>query len=357
MYIVQAPTQNNLIETKFSSSHLHQTFTMSILSSFFFLLTVILLHSFPIPTISTSSNILYDVYPFVRVYTNGTIQRFFGQDRVPPSPTDPTTLVHSKDIQIQPGLSVRIFLAHNPTHKKLPLVIYFHGGGFFSESAFSPTYHHHLNSIASKAKVIVVSVNYRLAPEFLLPAAYEDSWAALKWTFSRNTDIWVRNYADFARVYLGGDSVGANIAHQMSIRVGSNFKSKIVGMFLSCPYFWGKRAIGKEAEYTYSETLGKVWTYAYPKCPGGLDNPMVNPGMDPGLRNVGCKRVLVHVAGLDVLRYRGLYYGEVLKKSGWCGVVKVVEVPREEHVFFLLNSTSPNSRAYIQKLAYFLNDQ
>ncbi|KAK6143534.1 hypothetical protein DH2020_023882 [Rehmannia glutinosa] len=258
------------------------------------------------PTNSTEP-ILYDIYPFIRVYKNGTIQRFIGQDFAPAS-TDPTSGVHSKDVKFSENhnISARLYLPKiknpNPA-QKLPLLIYFHGGGFFTESAFSPTYHHHLNSLVAKAKVIAVSVNYRLAPENPLPIAYQDSWLALKWTFShskggKGKEPWLGNYADFGRVYLGGDSAGANIAHQMSIR----------------------RAIGNESAYAYAEGLmQKLWVYAYPNSRLGLDDPLVNPGMDPGLKMVGCKRVLVYVAGNDVLRFRGWYYKEKLEKSRWDG--------------------------------------
>jgi hypothetical protein len=61
------------------------------------------------------------------------------------------------------------------------VLLYFHGGAFVVESAFGPAYHHYVNALASRAGVLAVSVNYRLAPEHPLPAAYDDSWGALQW--------------------------------------------------------------------------------------------------------------------------------------------------------------------------------
>ena len=69
-----------------------------------------------------------------------------------------------------------------------PVVVYFHGGGFVVDSVASPAYHRYLNSVASKAGVLAVSVNYRLAPEHPLPAAYDDSWAALSGAASGAAD-------------------------------------------------------------------------------------------------------------------------------------------------------------------------
>ncbi|KAH6813391.1 alpha/beta-Hydrolases superfamily protein [Perilla frutescens var. frutescens] len=331
--------------------------------SLIFLPLIFTLHS--IPTISTDP-ILYDIYPFIRVYKNGTIQRFIGQDFAPPS-TDPSTAVRSKDVKFSPqlNLTARLYLPTNSAAgRKLPLLIYFHGGGFFTESAFSPTYHHHLTSLVARAQIVAVSVNYRLAPEHLLPTAYQDSWVALKWTFShyggKGSEPWLNSYANFEYLYLGGDSAGGNIAHRMAIRVGSEKPGggiKVKGMFLNCPYFLGKKAIGNESANAnaYAETqMQKLWEHAYPKS-GGLDDPMVNPGMDPGLKMVGCKRVLVYVAGNDVLKWRGEYYAAALGRSGWKGEVKVVEVEGENHVFNLINPNSSKAIAMLRVLASFLN--
>ncbi|KAK4424187.1 putative carboxylesterase 12 [Sesamum alatum] len=312
---------------------------------------------------NSNSDILYDIYPFIRVYKNGRIQRFIGQDFAPAG-LDPKTGVHSKDVKFATKLNIsaRLYLPRNasPAHK-LPLLLYFHGGGFFTESAFSPTYHRHLNSLVARARVIAISVNYRLAPEHLLPIAYQDSWLALKWSFSHlrgnGKEPWLRKYADFGHVYLGGDSAGGNIAHQMAIRVGLESPDpdiKVNGMFLNCPYFLGKKA-NESADNGFAETqMEKLWLYAYPNS-SGLDDPMVNPVMDPGLKRVGCKRVLVYVAEKDVLRVRGWQYKEALERSGWVGEVKVVQVEGENHVFNLINPTSPKALAMLRMIAGFLN--
>ncbi|KAL3652252.1 hypothetical protein CASFOL_001933 [Castilleja foliolosa] len=211
------------------------------------------------------------------VYKNGTIQIFIGQDFASQSPTDLTAEVHSKDITFSQkyNLSARIYLPAQTTYKprKIPLLIYFHGGGFFTKSAFSSSYHNHLNRLVAKARVLAVSVNYILAPEKPLPIAYQYSWLALKWSFSHSKgngpEPWLTKYADFGNVYLGGDSAGANIAHNMAIRVGLENPVpgiKIDGLFLNCPYFLGKRTIGNETGDAYAlNQMQRLWVYGYPK--------------------------------------------------------------------------------------------
>ncbi|CAA0830932.1 Probable carboxylesterase 2 [Striga hermonthica] len=332
------------------------------ISSLIFFLSIATFHSLSQATAPNSADpILYDILPFIRVYRNGTVQRFIGQDYAPPSPNTPDPGgVLSKDVNVSDnlGLSARIYRPSRKPHGsgKLPLLIYFHGGGFFTESAFSPSYHRHLSLLAARARVVALSVNYRLAPENPLPAAYEDSWLALKWSLN-STEPWLTKFADFGRLYLGGDSAGANIAHHMAIRVGSeNPGFKISGMFLNCPYFLGKRTIGNESAYPYLKTqMQKLWLYAYPNNGLGLDNPLVNPDKDPNLSKLGCGRVAVFVAGNDGLRFRGRSYVGALRKSEWKGKVRIVEFKGEDHVFNLGKPDSPNAVLMLKLLAYFLN--
>uniref|UniRef100_A0A0E0ECB3 Alpha/beta hydrolase fold-3 domain-containing protein n=1 Tax=Oryza meridionalis TaxID=40149 RepID=A0A0E0ECB3_9ORYZ len=79
--------------------------------------------------------------------------------------------------------------------RRLPIVVYFHGGSFCTESAFCRTYHRYATFLASRAGALVVSVEYRLAPEHPIPAAYDDAWAALQWVASLS-DPWFADYGD-----------------------------------------------------------------------------------------------------------------------------------------------------------------
>ncbi|KAK6135678.1 hypothetical protein DH2020_030581 [Rehmannia glutinosa] len=332
-------------------------FTMSIKTFIFLNLLIFISLS---PSISTNtSNILYDIFPFIRVYTDGTIQRFIGTDVVPPS-IDPTAGVRSKDIIIGPilNLTARLFLPKTADPgNKIPLLVYFHGGGFFTESASSPSYQTHLNSVVGEANVVAVSVNYRLAPEHPLPIGYEDSWLALKWVFN-GTEDWIKNYVDFGRVFVGGDSAGANIAHNMAIRVGLDKTGRVSlnGLFLNCPHFWGKKPIGsgEVSNKQVKSVMENIWVRAYPNTMG-FDDPLLNPGLDPNLWRLGCRRVLVYVAGNDILRGRGFYYKEALRKSKWKGVVKVVEAQGEEHDFGVRFPNTTNAIKLVKRFASFLN--
>ncbi|KAI3446014.1 hypothetical protein Pfo_002679 [Paulownia fortunei] len=310
--------------------------------------------------------ILHDFSPMLRAYKDGRVERLTGQDFVPAS-VDPQTGVQSKDVEISPEINVsaRLYLPGNANpSKKLPLLVYFHGGGFAVESPFSPLYHKHLNFLVAEANVVAVSVNYRLAPEHPLPIAYEDSWLALKWVASQSTEEgheeWIKDYADLNRVYLGGDSAGGNIAHNIAIRVGTEKLDGInlSGIFLNCPFFGGEDPIESEAKdqfIIWKSFTDKLWFYVCPSM-SGCDEPWINPAKDQKLSSLGCRRVLVYVAEKDFLKDRGWYYKETLSKSGWDGDVEFVEVTGQDHVFSVFSPDGEHGMAMLKKVASFINE-
>ncbi|XVF01235.1 hypothetical protein REPUB_Repub04eG0070500 [Reevesia pubescens] len=94
-------------------------------------------------------------------------------------------------------------------------------------------------------------------------------------------------------------------------------------------------------------------------CPttNGYDDPRINPGNDPNLKNPGCTRMLVFVAEKNLLRHRGWYYHEMLKKSGWSGEMEIIESPGEDHGFHLLNPTRENDMTMLKRIVSFMNQE
>ncbi|PIA46354.1 hypothetical protein AQUCO_01500108v1 [Aquilegia coerulea] len=309
---------------------------------------------------SIDNQVVFDFPPFLRVYKDGHEERIRNVVFIPPS-YDLITGVSSKDVVIDPqtNVSARLYLPKVKTHSqtKLPFLIYIHGGGFCIESAFSPTYHNYLNSLVAKANVVAISVDYRKAPEYPLPIAYEDSWTSLQWVVSQSKkEEWFKKYADFNRVFMVGDSSGANIVHNMAIRAGIMDLNglKINGIVLIDPYFAGSEPIGFEVGNVFMDLLKKLWFFVCPLTTG-IDDPLINPVKDPNFSRLGCKRVLVCVAEFDVLRDRGEFYYKKLRKSGWNGVVEHMESKREFHVFHLSNPTSKHAIHLMKRVVSFIN--
>ena len=106
--------------------------------------------------------VILDAPDFIRVYRSGRVERFLPVDFAPPS-TDAATGVSSKDVAILPDacLLVRIYLPLPPSSGsysgKLPVLVFFHGGGFCLGSAFDAAVHSHANRLAAAAGAIIVS--------------------------------------------------------------------------------------------------------------------------------------------------------------------------------------------------------
>ncbi|XP_030454337.1 probable carboxylesterase 2 [Syzygium oleosum] len=330
---------------------------------------------------SSKSEVAYERLPMMRVYKDGRVERLFGIDVVPPS-TDPETGVSSKDVTIavtataaaagatatsEPTshvISARLFLPKLAGSRKLPLLIYFHGGAFCVCSPFTAAYHGYLNAIVAEAQVVAVSVNYRKAPEHPIPAAYEDSWAAIQWAASHcdggGPEAWLNEHADFGRVFLSGESAGANIVHNMAMAAGNpelGLNIRLLGVGLVHPFFWGSDPIGVEALHPDRRAeVDWLWPLICPSRPDE-DEPWVNPMADgaPSLAGLGCGRVLVCVAEKDVLRDRGRLYHEVLGRCGWMGVAEIMETEGEGHGFHLNDLGAEKAKDLIRRLAAFLN--
>ena len=94
-----------------------------------------------------------------------------------------------------------------------PILVFFHGGGFVVGSI--DTHDRDCRLLAEGAAVMVVSVEYRLAPEHPAPAAGDDAIAALRWVAEHADELG----ADGSRLAVGGDSAGGNLAAVTAMRV------------------------------------------------------------------------------------------------------------------------------------------
>ena len=291
-------------------------------------------------------------FQYFRIYKDGRIDRLLGEEIVPPTP-EAESGVRSKDVVVSPesGLSARLFLPEMPDPtRRVPLVVFLHGGAFCIETPFSPRYHRHGVDLAADADAIILSVHYRRAPEHPLPIAYDDTWDALRWTASHvggtGPEAWLNDHVDFGRVFLVGASAGATLAHYAARRAGLEGGPcglHIFGVVLVHPFFG-------------NDQPDKLIQFIYPTNTGSGD-PKLNPGMDPELGRLGCGRVLVFVAEKDFLKDRGLAYYEALKKSEWKGKVEIVESKGEDHTFHLFNPNSENAIALMNMLVSFVKHE
>ncbi|XP_052163272.1 probable carboxylesterase 3 [Oryza glaberrima] len=313
----------------------------------------------------TAADVAVNLYPFIRKYTDGRVERLLTSSYVPASEDAGRGRggvgVATRDVVVDRdnGVSARLFLPSSAATggggggRRLPVVLYFHGGSFCTESAFCRTYHRYASSLASRAGALVVSVEYRLAPEHPIPAAYDDAWAAFRWVESLS-DPWLAEYGDLRRTFVAGDSAGGNIAYHTVARAGrENVGGGIQGLIMVHPFFWGPERLPCETVWDGASVFpafGVDWLWPFVTA-GQADNddPRIDPA-DDELASLPCRRVLMAVAGRDTLRDRGRRLASRMR-----GDVTVVESEGEDHGFHLYSPLRATSKRLMQSIVQFIN--
>ncbi|HTB91484.1 MAG TPA: alpha/beta hydrolase [Candidatus Sulfotelmatobacter sp.] len=115
-----------------------------------------------------------------------------------------------------------------PAEKGKPVLLHMHGGGFMMTDPFLMP---HLQGIATDCHCVVVSVDYRLAPETRYPGSLEDNYAALKWVHAHAAELGI----DRSRIAVGGESAGGTHAASLAIHARDRKEVPIVFQLLIYP--------------------------------------------------------------------------------------------------------------------------
>ncbi|KAK7314848.1 hypothetical protein VNO77_33376 [Canavalia gladiata] len=295
--------------------------------------------------------------------SNGTVNRrlcnFFDR-QVPPNP-NPVDGVTTSDVTVDPtrNLWFRLFVPSSAAAASLPVVVFFHGGGFVFLSAASSSYDTVCRFLCRSFNAVIVSVNYRLAPEYRYPSQYDDGFDVVK--YIDENDVILGNKADVTKCFLAGDSCGGNIAHHVAVRVCKERLRvvNIIGLVSIQPFFGGeKRTESESIKVDPLISIEKTDWYWKAFLPNGSDR-------DHGAANVSgpdaedisgldYPNTLVVVAGFDgLLDWQRRYY-EWLKKSG--KEAELIEYPNMVHGFYLATDLPDTSR-FVSQVKDFITKQ
>jgi acetyl esterase len=223
----------------------------------------------------------------------------------------PDVFATEKAALLDDGRSVglRVYRPHATLDEKLPLILNFHGGGWVSGDTYQSEWW--CSTIANSVRAVVVSVDYRLAPEHPYPAAPQDCYDATSWAVEHAADLG----ADGTRLAVMGDSAGGNLAAVVSLMARDRSGPQIALQVLLYPGVEMIKQFPSADENAHAPVLGKadleVWRYY---C---TEEQAIEPYASP-LRgsHEGLAPALIQTAQHDPLRDQGLAYAEALRASG-----------------------------------------
>lgn len=276
---------------------------------------------------------------------------------VPPSPAPDAAGVSSSDHAVSNDLRVRLFVpAPTASGSQLPVVVYFHGGGFVFHSVATAQFDALCRRLAASIPAVVASVDYRLAPEHRAPSAYDDGEAALRWALAGAGGALP---SPPTAVFVAGDSAGGNVAHH----VASRLQRSVAGLVLLQPFFGGEARTASEqrlchAPFGAPERLAWLWRAFLP--PGATrdhESANVPAAIQRDGATAGKWRAfpptLVCVGGWDVHQDRQRAYAHALQAAG-AEEVRVAEFPDAIHAFYLFEDLA-DSKRLLADVAEFVN--
>jgi acetyl esterase len=199
-------------------------------------------------------------------------------------------------------------------HGELPVVVFFHGGGFVLCTL--DTHDPYCRALATEAGVMVVSVDYRLAPEHKFPAGVEDCLAATEWALAHAAQMG----GDPRRVFVAGDSAGATLAAVVALMMRDGGEAgKLAGQILLYPvagYYDPSTVSYVEMAEGYGLTRkGMIWLWDhYLNDKSEAKDFRAAPLMASSL--AGLPRAFVVTAEYDVLRDEGQAYARRMEADG-----------------------------------------
>jgi acetyl esterase len=212
-------------------------------------------------------------------------------------------------------------------------LVYFHGGGFVIGDL--ETHDAHCRRLAAFSGARVLAVDYRLAPEHPFPAGHDDALAATKWAFDHAGEIGV----DPARIGVGGDSAGGNLAASVSIDLRGDAQRRLKLQLLLYPAVWPheQTASRKERDGPLLTKAAMDWFEASLAAFGHKDEIRMAPARQTDLS--GLPPAFIATAGHDPLEDEGRDYAEALSAAG----VKATHAnyPTLVHDFYIMGDVSP----------------
>lgn len=274
----------------------------------------------------------------------------------------PRNGVITSDVTVDPSrdLWFRLFVPSDPDPDPLPVIVFFHGGGFVYLSPDVKVYDEVCRRFARTLPAVVVSVNYRLAPEHPHPAQYDDGFDVLRFLDEQRQILPER--ADLSQCFLAGDSAGGNLAHHVTLRAVQSRSAfsrlKIIGVVAIQPFFGGEEQCKSEIELEGIDAIVTrqrtqfMWKALMPGA--DRDHQFINVSGPNAvdISKIDFPPAMVVVAGFDSLKDWQTRYYQWLKSAG--KEAYLVNYPNMIHAFYIFPEL-PESGLLISETKKFIH--
>ncbi|MEA5360723.1 alpha/beta hydrolase [Amycolatopsis sp., V23-08] len=212
-----------------------------------------------------------------------------------------------------PDVPVRVY---SPADREgtVPALVYIHGGGFILGDL--DMFHASLLHLVDELGIVIVSVDYRLAPEHPFPAPVEDCYAALTWTAAKAAELGI----DPERIGVGGESAGGGLAAATALLARDRGGPALRFQYLGIPELDDRLETPSMNAYVDTPMWNRPnavysWTSYLGTEPGGADvSPYAAPARATDL--AGLPPAFVSTCQFDPLRDEGIQYAQRLLQAG-----------------------------------------
>lgn len=241
---------------------------------------------------------------------------------------EPVEVARVEDLTVAGSIPARLYGPADGTNH--PILVWYHGGGFVigDLDTADPT----CRKLAAATGAVVVSVDYRLAPEHPFPAAADDCLAALRWVVDHATDLG----GDPTRIAVGGDSAGGNLAAVTALAArdaGIDLRYQLlVYPVTDCTMSSASYDTNGQGYLLTADSMD--WFIGHYLSGGDAKDPRVSPLFADDVS--GTAPALVLTAEFDPLRDEGEAYAERLRDAGVD--VELRRFDGQVHGFFALST-------------------